>query len=112
MMKKFAQIIIVLIIFVCYVYVTNELNKEGLRNYSETDKGHLPSENMYDFMTKTDDDFVDEEVYIDINNLDLSPPYSKENLRANLVDNDDLIRDFYYFNNFSTIQSGSKYISE
>lgn len=110
-MNKLVCIILVLIIFTCYIFITRQIQSEGLRNYNDVASGHIPSENMYAFLTKVDDaNYGSFQTYIDISNLDMSPPYSKDNLKANLINNDDLIRDFYYFNNFSTIQSGTSYM--
>lgn len=110
-MNKLVSIILVLIIFTCYIYITRQIQSEGLRNYNDSATGHMPSENMYVYLTTTDDaNYGTFQTYIDISNLDMSPPHSKDNLRSNLINNDDLIRDFYYFNNFSTIQSGTSYM--
>jgi hypothetical protein len=110
---KLVYIFFIILIFLSYVYISKNIKyiKEGLKNYNDILDGHIPSENMYVYLTETDDiNYGNQQVYIDISNLELTPPYSKDNFKSNLIKNDKLILDFNYFNNFSTIQSGKKYL--
>ncbi len=109
--KRCACCLLLILLFLCVYSIpcaVEGLHNEGTGESNEsvlhTDRGAVPYNDMYTYLTVNN---PDHSFYVgkDICDIIQEPPYSYMDFKSNL-DEDTVFKDFQYFNNASAITAG------